>query len=120
MRRAHATSMLKQSYRPKFLDYYGEAGSAPGALDTPDRDPTQTTTNIMRVAGQTPSPATGCLVFELEAKGQNEGDHTFEKRLAVFNQAKVGRLVSKIHGDGTVFPWWFGLASHRSPPGQVV
>ena len=80
-------------------------GSAPGALDTPDRDPTQTTTNIMRVAGQTPSPPTGCLVFELEAKGPNEGDHTFEKRFAVFNQVKVGRLVSKIHGDGTVFPW---------------
>jgi hypothetical protein len=80
-------------------------GSAPGALETPDRDPTQTTTNSMRVAGQTPSPATGGLVCALEAKGQNEGDHTFETHLAVFNQAKVGRLVSKIHGDGTVVPW---------------
>jgi len=55
-------------------------------------------------------------VCALEAKGQNEGDHTFEPHLAVFNQAKVGRLVSKIHGDGTVVPWWFGLASPRSPP----
>jgi len=42
------------------------------------------------------------LVLELEAKRQQEGDHTFEKRLAAFNQAKVGRFVSKIHGDGTV------------------
>jgi hypothetical protein len=59
-------------------------------------------------------------VCALEAKGQHEGDRTFETRLAVFNQAKVGCLVSKIHSDGTVVPWWFGLASQRSPLGQVV
>jgi hypothetical protein len=38
-------------------------------------------------------------VLELEAKRQQEGDHTFEKRLAVFNQAKVGRFISnKVRG----------------------
>ena len=51
------------------------------ALETPDGDPTQTDTDIMRVARQAPAPATGGLVFELKAEGQDEGEHTFEKAL---------------------------------------
>ena|SRR6266542_7116699 len=97
-----------------------EHGLAHRTLNTPDRDSPQTDTDVMRVAGQTPSPAKGGLVFELEAKGHDEGDHTFEKRLAVAKQLKVGRLMLKIDGDGTVFPWWFGLASPGAPPGQMV
>ena len=42
------------------------------ALDTPDGDPTQTDTDIMRVAGQAPAAATGRLVFELKAEGQEK------------------------------------------------
>ena len=65
------------------------------ALDTPDGDPTQPDTDIMRVACQAPAAATGRLVFELKAEGQEEGEHTFEKRLAVAKQLKVGRFVSE-------------------------
>ena len=95
-------------------------GSIPGALDTPDEDPIEPYSDLVRVSGKGPSPATGRLVLELEAKSQQEGNHTFEKRLAVFNQAKVGRFVSKIHGDGTVFPCPFGSIPHVSPPRQKV
>ena len=46
----------------------------------------------MRVAGQTPSALTGRLVLELEAKGQEEGEPTFDKGFAVFQQPEVGRI----------------------------
>ena len=72
-------------------------------LDTPDGDPTQTDTDVMRVARQAPAAATGRLVFELKAEGQDEGEDTFEKRLAIAKQLKVGRFVLKIDGDGAVF-----------------
>jgi hypothetical protein len=58
-------------------------------------------------------------VFQLKAQGQEKGEHTLEKRLAVAKQAKAGRSILKIDGDGTVFPWWFGWASPAAPPGQV-
>jgi hypothetical protein len=94
-----------------------EHGSTCGALDAPDGDATETDTEVMRVTRQAPSAATGRLVFQLEAHGQDEGEDTFEKRLAIAKQVKVGRFMLKIDGDGTVFSWWFGLASHGSPPG---
>jgi hypothetical protein len=64
----------------------------------------QTDTEVMRVARHAPSPTTGCLVFQLKANGQDEGDDPFEKRLAVAKKLKVGRFLLKIDGDGTVFP----------------
>jgi hypothetical protein len=57
----------------------------------------------MRVACQTPTPATGRLVFQLKAKGEEEGEDTLEKRLPVSKQAAVGGFVSKINGDSAVF-----------------
>jgi hypothetical protein len=80
-----------------------EHGAAPRALEPPDGDPTQTDAHIMRVAGQTPAPITGRLVLELAAKGQEEGEPTFDKGFAVFQQPEVGRVVPKIDGDGAVF-----------------
>jgi hypothetical protein len=40
-----------------------------GALDTPDGDPTQPDTDVMRVACQAPASTTGRLVLELKAEG---------------------------------------------------
>ena len=57
----------------------------------------------MRVAGQTPSPITGRLVLELKTKGQDEGEDTFEERLAIAKQLKVGRFVLKINSESPVF-----------------
>ena len=53
------------------------------ALDPPDGDPTHTETDIMRVAGETPTPMTGGLVCELKAQGEEESAHEFYKGLAV-------------------------------------
>ena len=52
----------------------GEHRFARRALDTPDGDPTQPDTDIMGVARQAPAAATGRLVFELKAEGQEEGE----------------------------------------------
>ena len=73
------------------------------ALDPPDGEPTQPDPGIMRVAGQAPAPATGGLVFQLKAEGHEKGEDTFEKRLAIAKQLKVGRFVLKIDGDVSGF-----------------
>ena len=86
----------------------------------PDGDPTQADTDIMRVARQAPAAATGRLVCELKAKGQEEGEDAFDKRLAIAKQLKVGRFVLKIDGDGAVFAGRFGCCAHVSPPGHQV
>src|SRR5262245_63278174 len=89
-------------------------GAARGALDPPDGDPTQADAHIMRVAGQTPSPITGRLVLELKTKGQDEGEDTFEERLPIIQQLKIGRFILKIDGDRAVFPGLFGTLPHVS------
>jgi len=62
---------------------HGEYRFTRRALDPPDGDPTHTETDIMRVAGETPTPMTGGLVCELKAQGEEESAHEFHKGLAV-------------------------------------
>ena len=69
----------------------------------------------MRVAGETPAPATGRRMCELKAQGQDKGEDTLDKRLAIVQQAKVGRFILKINGDGAVVPCPFARLSHVSP-----
>ena len=69
----------------------------------------------MRMTRQAPSPLTRRLVLELEAEDQEEGEHTFDKRLAVFDQAEVGGFISKINGDGAVCSRRFGRCAHMLP-----
>ena len=69
----------------------------------------------MRMAGQAPPAVTGRLVCELKAEGQEEGEHTFDKRLAVAKQLKVGRFVPKIDSDGAVFSRRLGRCAHVLP-----
>jgi hypothetical protein len=97
-----------------------EHGSACRALDTPDGETTQPDPNIMGVAGQAPAAATGRLVCELQAKGEEKGEHAFDKRLPIAQELKVGRFVSKIDSDGAVFAGPFGCCTHVSPPGHQV
>ena len=59
-------------------------------------------------------------MFQLKAKREEKGERKFKKRFAVAKQAKVGCFMLKIDGDGPVFSWLFGLASHTSLPGQMV
>jgi hypothetical protein len=71
---------------------------------------------------QASSPITGRLMLELEAEGQEEGEHTFNTRLAVCTQAEGRGFVSKIDGDRAVFAPRFGRCAHVSPlmsPGLV-
>ena len=60
-----------------------EDGFARGALDAPDGEPTQPDTDIMRVAGETPTAATSGRVGELQAQGQNKSEDELDKRLAI-------------------------------------
>jgi hypothetical protein len=64
----------------------GENRLAGSALDTPDGEPSQANTDIMGVARQAPATATGGLVGELKAKGQEKGHDPFEERLAIVKQ----------------------------------
>ena len=77
----------------------GEDSFTRRTLDTPDGETTQPDPDVMRVAGQTPTPATGRLVFELKAEGEDEGEDTLEKRLPVSQQAAVCGFVSKINTE---------------------
>jgi hypothetical protein len=54
-------------------------------------------------------------MFELQAKGQEKGEDTFEKRFAVAKQLKVGPFILKINRDGPVFTGLAGCGSHGHP-----
>ena len=56
------------------------------------------------MAGETPTPATGRRVCELKAQSQDKGEDTLDKRIAIVQQAKVGRFILKINDDGAVVP----------------
>jgi hypothetical protein len=80
----------------------------------------QTDTDIMRVARQTPSAATGCLVCQLKAEGEAERHPQCAKGVAGGTELKGGRFVRKIDGDGPVFAGLAGIVSPGSPAGQMV
>ena len=71
----------------------------------------------MRVTREAPAAATGGLVEELKAQGQEEGKHELNKRLAITQQLKVGGFILEIDSNGAVFACSFGCLSHVSLPG---
>src|SRR5712664_234208 len=75
---------------------------------------------IMGVPGPAPAAATGRLVCELKAKGQEKGEHAFDERLAVAQELNVGRFIVEIDGDGAVVPHPCGGLGHVSPPSHQV
>jgi len=97
-----------------------EDGFARGALDAPDGEPTQPDPDVMRVAGETPTSATGGRVGELKAQGQNKSEDALDKRLTIVQQARVGGFVVKIDGDGPIGAGPVCGVSHGSPSGQMV
>ena len=50
-------------------------------------------------------------MFQLKAKGQEEGEHELEKCLAIVKQLKVRRFMLKIDGDGPIFAGLTGTGS---------
>src|SRR5262249_42267102 len=112
-----------RSLKPGLLIYnevreHREHRATRHTLDSPDSDPMHTEADIMRVTCETPAPATGSLMCELKAEGEEESAHEFHKGLAVAQQLQVGRVVSKIDSDGAVFAGSFGSLPHVSP--QVI
>jgi len=97
-----------------------EHRSACRALDTPDGDSTQADPDVMRVARQASAPVTCRLVCELKAEGQEKGEDTFDKRLAIAKQLKVGGFILEINGEGAVFASLASGVAHGSSSGQVV
>jgi hypothetical protein len=95
-----------------------EHGFASGALETPDDDPAQADTDVMGMAGQAPAAATGRLLFELKATGEEKGEDEFDKRLAIVKELKVGRVIVEIDGDGAVVPHPCGGCAHVLP--QII
>src|SRR5262245_25519017 len=73
----------------------GEHRFARRTLYPPDGNPTKPDPGIMRMACETPAPATGDLVLELKAQGHDEGDDTFEERLPIAKQLEIRRLLRK-------------------------
>jgi hypothetical protein len=99
---------------------HGEHCSALRTLNAPDGDSTQTDTDVVGVARQTPAPTTDGLVCELKATGQEKGEDTLDKHRTIVKELKVGRFILKINSNGPVFSCPFGCFAHVSPPAQMV
>jgi len=69
----------------------------------------------MGMTRQAPAAATGGLVEELKAHGQEKGEDAFDKHLPIAKELKVCGFVSKINRDGPVFAGLFGRGAHVLP-----
>ena len=93
-----------------------EHGFAHGALDTPDREPTQADTGIVRVPRQAVPCVAAGLVEELKADREKEGEDELDKRFGVGYEGKVGRLIVEVDGNRPVVACRCSGLSHGSPP----
>jgi hypothetical protein len=59
-------------------------------------------------------------VCQLKTEGDNEGEDTFEERLAITQQRAVGRFAPEIDGDGAVIAGLAGSVAHGSSSRQMV
>jgi hypothetical protein len=59
-------------------------------------------------------------VFQLKTKGHDEGEDTFEERLAITQQLAVGRFAPEIDGDGAVIAGLAGGVAQGSSSRQRV
>ncbi len=82
--------------------------------------PPKTDTRVMGVTREAPTTATGGLVKELKAQGQDTGEDAFDKRPAIAKQLNVGGFILEVDGDGTVYARRFGRCAHVSPLGHQV
>ena len=69
----------------------------------------------MGMTRQTAVARAACLMVELKAKREDEGEDKLDKRFAIANQLQVGGWVLEINGDGAVFSSCFGGVAHVSP-----
>jgi len=57
---------------------------------------------------------------ELKAKRKEKREHELDKRLGIIKELKVGYLILKIDGDGTVLVGRLSGLSHLSSPTEIV
>ena len=93
---------------------------APCTLDEPDGETTQPDTDVMRVAGETPTPTAGRCMCELKAKGQEKGEDELDKRLAIVQQAEVGHFSLEIYGNDAVLPRPCGCCAQSITPRSSI
>jgi hypothetical protein len=67
------------------------------------------------MACEASTATTGGFVFQLQTKGQHEGEDTFEERLPIAQQLEIGRFALEIDGDGAVFAGPAGRVAHGHP-----
>ena len=60
---------------------HGQQSAVTACTGSASADATQTDSHIMRVARQ--APATGGFMFQLQAEGEEEREHTFNKRFTI-------------------------------------
>jgi hypothetical protein len=77
-------------------------------------------TGVMGVVRQASSSATGRLVCELKAEGQAEGQHIFEKRLAIAKQVVVDHFIVEIDGDSAILTCLYDYLAQVSTRGHQV
>ena len=70
----------------------------------------------MRVACQAPSSVAGAFVEELTAEGEEEGQYTFEERLAIAKEVIVGCFIVEIDGDSAIVPRLCGCCGQWVTP----
>jgi hypothetical protein len=74
----------------------------------------------MGVTGQTAAAVAACLMVELKAKREDEGEDKLDERFAIADQSEVGAWVLEIDGDGAVLAWRFGRLFHISPSVEMA
>jgi hypothetical protein len=72
------------------------------------------------VAREAPAAATGRLLEKWQAEGQEKGEDTCDKRLAVAKELQGGCFVLKIDSDGPVFAGLAVGGSHGASSDQMV
>jgi hypothetical protein len=89
-----------------------EHGFAHGTRDAPEGETPQPDTDVRRVAGETPTPATGRRGCALNAQGQEQGQDDLDTGLAIVKQATGRGCILESNGDRAVVP---GLCGGWAP-----
>ena len=102
-------------------DEMGQAGKnrfAPRALNAPNGETAEPNASIMGVASHRAAAVASRFVVELKADREDKGEDALDERLGVAQELRVGGLIVKIDGEGSVFARRFGgLCQVSSPMG---
>ena len=69
----------------------------------------------MGMTRQTAAAVAACLMVELEADREDEGENELNEGFAIADQLKISGLILEINGDGAVFLYCFGGVTQCHP-----